>query len=323
MVDVTTAGIRGRRAFTIIEVLVVMLIMGILVALVIGLAGRVTSGGKYGASKNALQAFDSMATEFALFKGGQIPGWVRTNQTQANTGSPGDTNLPDALSNDVYIFPLVDGRYQDRVPPPSPGSGPGPAMFYRELDPAQPTAALFLLAASEAPEVKRAVERLDAKFMQRRDVWAYGWRVDPATDEPTGMPVRRRLRIAVPTDAFGFDLRLVHPEFQGGAGRYFAPNAAGEWTLDAGMRAGLQVRPFSEQAPVAIALFSRSFRPFNPYPPPPATISGNEVGDADEGASIASRVYFYSSGADGDAGTRSDNVYTLEPTFPAQTARLN
>ena len=162
----------------------------------------------------------------------------------------------------------------------------------------------------------------------KRDVLAYGWRVDAATGLPTGLAVQRRLRIPVPTDAFGFAIRVVHPEFHGGSGRYYYPNATGMWVTDGTdamhpLRGPVQVRPFWEQingggAAPTQALFTRSYRPFNPD-----STGGTVVGDADEGTCVASHLYFYSPGADGDPGTRTDNVYTTEPSFPPQTNRIN
>ncbi|MGE3107248.1 MAG: type II secretion system protein [Phycisphaerales bacterium] len=322
---------RRRRpiGFTLIETMAVLAILGVLVALVIGLASRVTTGGKFNATRNAIEALDSMATEYSTLKSGQVPSWVRTKRTQSNTGNPGDANLPDQVdSNAEYIFPIVDGRYEARPTPPSPSGNPGGARFDRELDPAQPTGALFLLAASDAPEVKRAMERLDPKLIRTTDVWAWGWRLDPVTELPTGMPVLRRLRVPVPTDAFGYPMRVVHPAFHGGWGRYFYQDASGAWVQDGAdaqhpARNAVQVEPAWEQLPAGpsrptSAMFTRSYRPFNP-----TVLMGDYVGDSDEGTCVGSRVYFYSPGADGDAGTRSDNVYTTQPTFPAQTARSN
>ena len=85
IVTVTPGAGRPRRAFTIIEMLVVILILGILAGLIVGLAGRVTTGGKAGSTKNLIQTMDSIVTEYAAFKDSQVPGWVRTNLTQSNT----------------------------------------------------------------------------------------------------------------------------------------------------------------------------------------------------------------------------------------------
>lgn len=319
----------SQCAFTLIEVLVVIVIIGILSGLVIGLASRVTSGGKFAASKNLIQSLDTILTEYGTLKETQIPAWVRTNQTQMSTDGTNDQLFPDE-----YIFPLFDGRFATRMLPPPSGGGTGTSRFDRELDPQQPVCALFLLlAAAESPEVDRAIKRLDAKFIQRQDVWAHGWKIDAASGLPTGLVERRRLRIPVPVDAYGFQIRMVHPQFQGGFGRYYYPNTAGSgaWQQDGSDtqhpgRVNARIAPdwYASQPPgvspsaPAVGEFSRSYRPFDP-----TVISGNVVGDADEGSCTGSRAYFYSAGSDGDPGTRSDNVYTVDPIFPRENSGAN
>ncbi len=51
--------------------------------------------------------------------------------------------------------------------------------------------------------------------------------------------------------------------------------------------------------------------------------SESAVGDADEGICPSNQPYFYSSGTDGDPGTREDNVYSTIPRFPSRTAELS
>jgi len=316
-------GVPSRLAFTLIEVLVVIVILGILSGLVIGLASRVTAGGKFVASKNLLQTLDTILTDYGTVKESQIPAWVRTKQTQVNT----DNVNTDQLSPDEYVFPLFDGRLATRTFPPPQGLGSPNPRFDRDLDPQQPTCALFLLqAAAESPEVDRAIKRLDAKFIKRQDVWAYGWKINAATGFPSGAAVRRRLRIPVPVDAYGFQVRMVHPQFHGGFGRYYFPDPAGSsaWRPD-GSDAQHPVRGTAKFAPESPALptpigaeFSRSFRPFDPN-----TVGSTAVGDADEGTCIGSCAYFYSVGADGDPGTRSDNIYTIDPVFPRENEPVN
>lgn len=319
-----------RRGFTLIEVMVVIVILAILAGLVLGLASRVTTGGRFSASKNLVQSLDTILTEYGTLKETQIPAWVRTNQTQLSTN---DTTT-DELSPNEYIFPLFDGRFANRTLPPPPGAGSS-IRFDRELDPQQPTCALFLLqAAAESPEVDRAIKRLDAKLVRRIDVYAYGWQVDPASGLPTGTAVRRRLRIPAPVDAYGFQIRMAHPQFQGGYGRYFYPDPAGTgtWKQDGSdaqhpVRGNARIAPdwYASQPPAApsparptAGEFTRSYRPFDP-----SMLSGNVVGDSDEGNCIGARAYFYSVGADGDPGTRSDNAYSVEPIFSRENSGAN
>jgi hypothetical protein len=216
------------------------------------------------------------------------------------------------LSADAYVFPIIDGRYDGRTFGGPTGGGGG--RFDKDLDPAQPSGALVLLAmAAESSAVERELKGIDSRFLQLRDVYAYGWKINPMTGDPMGQPVLRRLRLPVLVDAFGAPIRYVHPAFQGGYGDYY----------DNGSPATVKHRVFldvglspSVGAPL-LARFSRSYRPFGGNTP------NNPVGDADEGLAIGGHGYFYSAGVDGDPGTRQDNVYSKEPSFPGETAKLN
>lgn len=295
-----------RRAFTIIEMLVVLVIIGILAGIVITVAQRVTQGGKHAATRNVIEVAEHLVTEFISSTEAPVPKVVYTNKTQMNTNG-----TDDQLSPDTYVFPMVDGRLQSRSFPPGPGnSNP---IYDKDRDPAQPTGALLMLALStESTSVAREFKALDARFVQYRDVYAYGWLVN-ANGQPTGQAVQRRLRLPVLVDAYGNALRYVHPEFQGGFGDFF--NNAEPATRTA--RNLMKVVVTKETGQPIISNWSRSYRPFGSNTP------NNPVGDADEGLAVGASGYFYSPGNDGDPGTRGDNVYTKQPTFPSETMRMN
>lgn len=300
---------RISRAFTLIEMLVVLVIIAILAGIVITLAQRVTQGGKFTATRHVLETADGLLTDYISLREAEAPIFVRTNQTQVNTAG-----TDDLLSTDEYLFPLIDGRYDRRTFPPQPG-GPAP-RFDRDKDPAQPAAALLLLQMmKESSTIERELKGLDPRFIERRDTYAFGWRIDPATNEPTGQPVLRRLRIPMLIDAFGRPIRYVHPTFQGGYGNYF--NNADPPTSTNRKYIELALSRSGGGAPV-ISVWSRCYRPF-----PGNTVAENPVGDADEGLAIGGHGYFYSTGMDGDPGTRQDNVYTRQPSYPPETVNFN
>jgi prepilin-type N-terminal cleavage/methylation domain-containing protein len=294
------------RAFTIIEMLVVLVIIGILAGIVITVAQRVTQGGKHAASKNVLEVAENMVTEYITSTESPIPQVVFTKMTQMNTNG-----TDDQLSPDTYAFPIVDGRLQSRTFPP--GQGNNNPMYDKDRDPAQPSAALLMLAmASGSSTVEREFKSLDARFLQYRDIFAYGWRVD-ANGIPTGQAVQRRLRLPVLVDAYGNPIRYVHPAYQGGYGDFYNNAEPSIRTARNLMKVVLN----KESGQPIISNWSRSYRPF------PSTTPNTPVGDADEGLAIGASGYFYSAGLDADPGTRGDNVYTKQPSYPPETVRMN
>lgn len=309
--SVGIAGVRSSRfrAFTVIEMLVVLVIIGILAGIVITLAQKVSQGGKFSATRNVLEIADSLLTEYVTTKEAPPPQFVRTNQTQQNTNGS-----DDMLSADTYVFPIIDGRYDGRTfGGPTGGGG---ARFDKDLDPAQPSGALVLMAmAAESSTVQRELKGIDARFLKLRDVYAYGWKIDPMTGDPMGQPVLRRLRVQVLVDAFGAPIRYVHPGFQGGYGDFWDNAVPATVKHRVYLDVGLSVS--GNNPPPPPGRFSRSYRPFGSNTP------NNPVGDADEGLAIGGHGYFYSAGVDGDPGTRQDNVYSKEPSFPSETAKLN
>ncbi len=299
---------RSRTAFTIIEMLVVLVIIGILAGIVITLAQRVTQGGKFAATRNVVQLAENMLTEYTSTRDAAPPMFVKTNQTQQNT-----TGTDDTLSPDTYLFPLVDGRFEGRTFGGPTGGGPA-GRFDKDRDPPQPSGALLLLAMkTESSAVERELKAVDTRFVQLRDVFAYGWLVDSQSGEPAGQPVLRRLRVPVLIDAFGNPIRYVHPAYQGGYGDFYN-NAVPSMGV---RRNPLEVVYSPRVGQPLTAQFTRSYRPFND------TGAVGAVGDADEGLAIGGHGYFYSAGLDGDPGTREDNVYNKQPSFPSETAKLN
>lgn len=297
-----------RRGFTIIEMLVVLFIVAILTGIVITLAQRVTKGGRYSATRNVIEVAEGMLTEYVTKRESGPPMFVTTTRTQMNTAG-----TDDQLSPDTYMFPIIDGRYVNRTFPPNLGGQS--AQFDRDLDSPQPSAALLLLAmTTESTVVERELKSLDSQFVQQRDVFAYGWQIDTVTGEPTGGLVQRRLRVPVLLDAFGNMIRYVQPAFQGGAGTFFNNNEPSTSTN----RNHMKVAVTRQNGQQVVVNFTRSYRPFPSNAP-----AKNPVGDADEGLAVGGHGYFYSPGHDGDPGTRADNVYLKQPTFPAETMRLN
>jgi prepilin-type N-terminal cleavage/methylation domain-containing protein len=273
----------GRGAFTLVEILVVIVIIGILVAIAMTLASRVTQGGRSRLTEDTIRVLDTA-----------VEAWV----------SAKDQKLPAYWQTDSGLYlPLVDGRWFGR-PQTSP-------PYDVNLDYAQPTIALFLGLASQVPVADAAVKQIDSKLVERRDlqnqVRAWGWAgTSGGTGGGGGNIGLRTFAGVIVKDAFGRPIRMVHPAFDGGHGNFF----------DSVNQAMVNRPPMTIVPPRVASLplmnptaFSRSYKPFDPRTP----LEGSPVGDSDEGVCPGGRPYFYSAGPDGDPGTRTDNIYTTRP----------
>ena len=113
-------------------------------------------------------------------------------------------------------------------------------------------------------------------------------------------------------DAWGRPIRFVHPSYDGGFGDYWN---AKDKKLESG-RELLLVGSGKKGDPTVE--FRRSWRPWDEKGEG-AKVTSKWVGDADEGICPGGTPYFYSAGEDADPGTRSNNVYSVQPEFPAET----
>ncbi len=156
----------------------------------------------------------------------------------------------------------------------------------------EPTLAAYLLIASESAAVNQTIrQQIDEKYLANATLrWTSNSQVATYNGQQSALTV---------LDAWRQPIRFVHPLWHGGYGRCATAPA----------RPPRVVTPKGYAAPVN---YVRSFR----------QVSGG-VGDADEGLCPSNRPYFYSSGRDGNPGTRDDNIYTTVPSFPPETAEQN
>ena len=289
------------RSFTLIELLIVIGIISLLIAVSVLVGVKVVGSGKQRSTEGALKALDSALS--GLMQNGRL----KTCYYRKSTGAPG--------SAQSMLFPIVDGRWKDRTLPNDPGDPSGlsdpQARFDLTYDPAQPSLTLLILAHDE---LGAAVQQLNPKYVSRRTIVAYGWPVDQ-NGKVNGPLTAGLIEGPVVTDGWGNPVRVCVPQFQGGSGDYFKPNPPpGTGGTMVTNRPMTRVYPAAEFATGAVTFadFSRSYRPFDPGPPPVVQCK-NPVGDCDEGICNGNRPYFYSCGADGDPGTRADNVFAFSP----------
>jgi prepilin-type N-terminal cleavage/methylation domain-containing protein len=314
---------RAKPGFTIIELLVVITIIAVIGGIGLAVASRVTNGNKARASENLLRVMDQVLEAYVAKTGANPPAFVKVSAQDAFK-YPG----PSIPNTATIYFPVIDGRAQSRQLPFTSTIGSNNDRFDRDRDPPQPTVSLFLLEATRVLGDDTLLKGIDSRFVTKGAVSAWGWRdADPTLVQfdanPSNEGSQPALQAFSVLDAWGRPIRMVHPQFAGGAGDYF-DRAGSSWTSKS--RPFIDFSVAGDYASAAAAgtgaarngIFSRSCSPFNP-----GTASATKpVGDADEGVPSGNRPYFYTTGADGQPGDRADNLYTTKPSLPPETARI-
>lgn len=321
---------RSTSAFTLIEVLVVLGIVAILASISLVVANRVTEGGRERLTTDLLKTLDT-AAQSVIGQAGKIP-----------------ATYTDVKGNE---FPLIDARGSAngtigtaRVGAYNPTDGaPGNAS--------EPSLAMFILAASKFTSFEDAIKGIETKYILRNRpeefepqtasnpygnpygfTWPQSrhlsWLYSPTLDlipikDPTasspqpGMASQVEMGLSL-KDAWGQPIRFVHPAYHGGYGSGFQLQGDGTLVAASNRSNTSELRKKLKQSGGTdrTVSFRRSARPTG-------STTDNSIGDADEGLCAGTMPYFYSTGPDKNAGTRTDNVYTTKPTYPAETRDKN
>jgi len=121
---------RVSGAFTLVEILVVVAIIGILAAIALVVGSRVTKGGERSLTENTLRVLDATLTAYQSERG-KFPTYYVDGQNE--------------------IFPIVDGVLQGAPAGAKP----------------EPTIAYYLLIAGDVPSVKETLKGLDSRLIAR------------------------------------------------------------------------------------------------------------------------------------------------------------
>jgi prepilin-type N-terminal cleavage/methylation domain-containing protein len=276
------------RAFTLVELLVVVGIIAVLVTITIGVAAAVADSGRKRATEGVLRGLDQTLDIYIETRGQIPPALVEVPPNRLVGGGP--------LQGSPIFFPLVDGV------------GRGNSTELVRIN----SVGLYLLTTRDIPAIQDIIAGLDASLI--RSIRSSG---SPDVGDAQSVAVQVELQSVV--DGWGNPIRMVHPRFDGtikGGGDFetinllrsaengfFAPN---ELPLLAQRLLG--VRQIRRLAPS-----DEDRRTLTPDEIAENFVGG--VGDADGGICPSPRPYFYSAGPDGDPSTIDDNVYTVRPRF--------
>ncbi len=189
-------------------------------------------------------------------------------------------------------FPIIDAQI----------NGAAAGVYNSDSNPAEPSLGLFLLAGRASTAIDTGIRTLDPKLVTTGPlVSGAHFASHPSPTDKNNVP----LQATTVKDAWGRPIRFVHPKFDGGYGSV----TLGDGTVIS-TRARRTVNARTVGGSIAMLQYIRSIRP-----------AAGQTGTGDEGVCTGSQPYFYSAGADGDPGARTDNVYSNKPSYPVETAK--
>lgn len=307
-----------RRAFTLMELLVVIGLIAVLVAVVFVIGRSVTSGAKTRLTADGLRVLDS-ALQGYIADMGDIPPPIAEDQRAVDPGA----FSPSVPRNG--FFPVADARdmgYSNpNMSPPGNQMINSAGLFVSQLTPMTYTGQI--IKNRPATSAKAAIDSLPQRLLTTADL-------DPPPP-PSGPPPvpptpGRQPALMTPIDAWGRPMRYVHPAFDGLI--FDDPNSASPNpdTMRLVQDPSL-LGPARTGTSYIIANIRRNSVAHDPLPSP---LLAQNLPDSDGGICIGNRPYFYSAGPDGKVGVlhdssdnviedyNKDNVYTTRPTFPTK-----
>jgi prepilin-type N-terminal cleavage/methylation domain-containing protein len=282
------------RAFTLVELLVVIGIIGLLVGITFAVGRTVVNSSKRQATEDTLRILDTALQAYMDKQDALPPAYMWQMDAVKDPAA-----VPAPLNTNYFV--CVDGV-----------GGAGGAL--RPVN----SVGMFMVMASQVPEAKAILDKLPSRFVRTFDIDGAGG-ANPQPEMPTVF------------DAWGSPIRFVLPALDGrivGArgDSAAAPDATRLAKQAVAMpdfvrnpySAGLLIAP----NPLLAEIRRNGFVDQNLTP--------NGLPDSDGSRSTNNRPYFYSAGDDGRVGEvtpagaplterldyNADNVYTTKPTLP-------
>ena len=281
----------AARAFTLVEILVVIAIVAVLVALTTMVGAAVINSGKKKATRGVLETLDEALAIYIDAKGENPPALVEIPFAQL------PTSIQNQLtSGESAFFPAIDGV--------------GRESTTGDLDQV-PSGALFIQSAKAVPQTQDVINSINSKFIQN---YSPNESVYPF--------------MLTPFDAWGNPIRYVHPKFDGIIERQRRTlSEAGEPVNIVNPNKPFFVAgalPLNAPRRVRMNFVRRNRLIDEDFGD--AGLSGSGGGlnlgqlsdfdllpDSDGGITSGNRPYFYSAGPDGNPATLEDNVYLTPP----------
>jgi prepilin-type N-terminal cleavage/methylation domain-containing protein len=187
----------ARRAFTLLELLIVIGIIALLVALTFMVGAAVTSNSKKGLTQDTLRVLDGALAAYIADRGELPPAFLDDpRQSGANR-----------------VIPIADARNTDL---PDPAGAPQDSTIVSSV-------ALFVTQCQQVPDAKALLDRLPAKVAVQIPVTV-----------GTGNPATVQMTTVL--DGWGRPIRYVHPAFSvdypaTSTDLLLAPPAGKTWTI--------------------------------------------------------------------------------------------
>jgi len=284
------------KAFTLIELVMVVSIIALLAAITIGVGASMADSGRKRATEGVLQVLDQSLADYIATSGSAPPAIVAVTLKE---------NFGGKARGDIVYYPAVDGVINELVPNDDPSA---PERHYQIN-----SIGFYLASLGTSSAIDELLSSIDGSMMSNYDL--------PDDLQPGLLTI---------FDAWGNPIRYVHPKFDGIIEDSTGPadrRVLGEAgvALDILNTSGAGPGYFTpESLPTDL-----SFVPFDGI-----EIRRNKIllidqeearrsggvnypveTDSDGGKCPSQRPYFYSAGPDGDPATIEDNVYTTMPEF--------